>query len=197
MEELATCIEYSACQALLDYVGPQGEVEKAAFDLEQACSDDLLSTQEGRIECIRGCYPGLCCVDPLDSCFKSNIFTCPSYFSCEKVVDSDNGGFDGIVPLLNVSKVSNDRISLPSLELAEICEIEALLDSRNITECFGMCSAASCCTSAGNNCYAANGRTCDLYAACFNLLFLPFSEDESGNGTSAFPSPSEYLEIFC
>ena len=203
-DQLAVCLAYFPCQVLLNFLGEGGGVPGPPADLTKNCGELSLTTQDGRVECLKGCFPGLCCFDPGDACFRTNLFSCLAYSPCETVVDLEDGGFKGIVPLVNSTKGNGTdvNIPLPPVNIDDLCSEENLSLQEGLIECFGVCSAAFCCTSDDDNCYASNTANCDLYEECLNLLFLPTPSPSNSPANSIDDSfeiqpPPDNLESIC
>eukprot|EP00547_Thalassionema_nitzschioides_P004606 CAMPEP_0194210208 /NCGR_PEP_ID=MMETSP0156-20130528/8086_1 /TAXON_ID=33649 /ORGANISM="Thalassionema nitzschioides, Strain L26-B" /LENGTH=1226 /DNA_ID=CAMNT_0038937527 /DNA_START=34 /DNA_END=3714 /DNA_ORIENTATION=+ len=209
MDQLFVCLEYTPCNVLVTLQESidvsSDSIPAPIFDVDLACTEVSLSTEKGRIECIQGCYAGLCCTSPLEPCVLRDIFSCIKYRPCEVVVDQENGGFKGIVPLLNVSEDNRSNITLqpPPSNLSNICAIEKFSNDEGTTECYNICSQANCCTTNVANCYEFNTEVCNLYADCLNLLIIESSmalnlptKTPAADSESFQPPPSD-LSILC
>jgi hypothetical protein len=198
-DNLALCLEYAPCQMLVGMIDASGDVPFPPSDLEERCGDESLSTEAGRVECMRGCVAGICCLHPYDQCFSDNAFSCLRYDPCEAVFDVAKGGFNGIVPLLNSTggPGADIDVPLPSLNIADTCSENNVLSSQEgVAACFGICADSACCTSDEGNCYASNPGACDSYKDCLNLLFLPTAPPVTVDD-SEYEPPPDNLESIC
>lgn len=203
-DELETCLAYFPCQALVDYLGDGGNLTKPPANLTTNCDAESRTTKAGRRECLKDCFPGLCCYHPKNSCFEDNIFTCLAYSPCEPIIDLDDGTFKGIVPLLNASldNTTASEVPPPPPDLPDICSIESLSSVKGVAACFGACTDSMCCISDEENCYDSNSKNCDLYEPCLNLLYSPAEADNTsvptGNTTAiSLDPPPDNLDSMC
>eukprot|EP00546_Thalassionema_frauenfeldii_P017090 CAMPEP_0178895606 /NCGR_PEP_ID=MMETSP0786-20121207/685_1 /TAXON_ID=186022 /ORGANISM="Thalassionema frauenfeldii, Strain CCMP 1798" /LENGTH=1224 /DNA_ID=CAMNT_0020565865 /DNA_START=73 /DNA_END=3748 /DNA_ORIENTATION=+ len=201
MDQLFVCLEYTPCQILETFLEPTGDyfISEPIFDLDLVCTPVSLSTEAGRVACIQGCYAGLCCTSPSESCAMQNIFRCLKYRSCERIVDPENGGFKGIVPLFNVSESNrtNKTIQPPSSsDIGDECAIEKLSDDEGIAECHDICLEADCCTTEVGNCYHFNTDVCNLYGDCTNLFIVELDSPTESPNADNEPPPND-LPILC
>ncbi len=198
-DELETCQAYFPCQALVDYLGDSGNLRKPSANLTTHCDAESRTTKAGRTECLKDCFPGLCCYHPKKSCLEDNIFTCLAYRPCEPIIDLDDGTFKGIVPLLNTSIdiATASEVPPPPPDLPDLCSLETLSLVDGVAACFGTCTTSMCCVSDEENCYDSNRKNCDLYEPCLNLLYSP-DEANAGNTTGiSLEPPPVNLDSIC
>ena len=203
-DDFDSCMAYFPCQALIDYLGDASNITKPSANLTRNCDAESRATKAGRTECVKDCFPGLCCYHPKNSCFADDIFACLAYSPCEPIIDLDDGTFKGIVPLLNTSpgNATDVEVPPPPSDLLDKCSLDSLLSVNGVAACFGACANSYCCTSDDKNCYDSNKKNCNLYEPCLNLLYTPSDKNHTDVSTQnttdvILEPPPDNLDSIC
>ena len=162
-ENLAACLLYSPCQALVAAQPPAGvALDPAPADLSEVCNSTNILLPAMRLRCEDACVAGTCCTSTENNCYAQLAQVCDTYQPCSILATSPPASAP------SVSSVPTGASAPPLVGLPPPPDNLAALCDTDLAACADACRVASCCnTPLAPECGAVG--ICVLYVPCVAL----------------------------
>ena len=179
------CDDYSQCGLLYPKATNEQSTQKLfllAKQIDEKCSEESLSSANGRSECQNLCKDKLCCFEDGDyGCARDPSQSCLAYAGCDTLVDTPLSYVNELIePPPKQESTPGDveqAISVDEFvsQLETTCSEESLETLEGIQLCHNKCQTHLCCFTTdsalvGNDCSKVHPVACDAYKPCQRLV---------------------------
>lgn len=179
------CEDYSQCGLLYPKATDEISTKKLfllAKQIDEKCSEEYLSSANGRSECQNLCKDKLCCFEDGEyGCAGDPGQNCLVYAGCDTLVDTPLSFVNKLIepPPKQESKPGDAEQAISVDEFVEqldaTCSDESLETLEGIQKCHNKCQTHLCCFTTdsalvGNDCSKVHPVACDAYKPCQRLV---------------------------